>query len=80
MESFFLKILHEEPLDKLTLESIKGGDSCICFDGASYTCTCHGGLAKSFSCTCNGDVTSFTCTCNKTTFDCKMNKIIVPSV
>ena len=60
MDKFFLKVLHEEPLDKLTLESIKGGSwGCACNNG-SLICDCFNSLIA--LCPCNA--TSFQCTPN----------------
>lgn len=30
MGNYFIKVLHEEPMDKMSLDSIKGGDTCTC--------------------------------------------------
>lgn len=51
MDKFFLKVLHEEPLDRLTLESIKGGLECKCYGKATLTCSCFKSLV---SCDCFG--------------------------
>lgn len=55
---FFLKVLHEEPLDKVSLEAIKGGD-----------CTCNGGSCNQYcasngNCTCDGLSCYNYCKCN----------------
>jgi len=54
MDKFFLKVLHEEPLDKLTLEEIKGGFSSEC---GIFSCKCN----SVFNCKDNT-----TCGCNDT--------------
>lgn len=40
MDKFILKVLHEEPLDKLSLEEIKGGETCICNTTSRGNLTC----------------------------------------
>lgn len=53
---YFLKVLHEEPLDQVSLEAIKGG-TCECNNGACYE-KCSGVCPN--DCKCNG-----TGSCNK---------------
>jgi hypothetical protein len=63
MKQLYLKVLHEEPIDKLTLSEIRGGLSCIC-NGSSFNCSCYTG-AKTYQCTCN-DTSGFSCQDNDT--------------
>lgn len=41
MDKFFLKVLHEEPLDELMLNELKGGKSCTCDNGSFFSCKCN---------------------------------------
>lgn len=51
MKEMFIKVFHEEILDELSLESIKGGFTCTCYgEGASFSCTCYG--KDDFNCVC----------------------------
>lgn len=60
---FFLKVLHEEPIDKVSLEAIKGGRfTCTCFGGATFNCNCYNTDQNTLSCVCFGEGTSYTCT------------------
>ncbi|MDE6642614.1 MAG: hypothetical protein K2K27_00740 [Muribaculaceae bacterium] len=49
MKSLFVKVFHEEALDELSLDSIKGGIDCPCNNG-SLICSCLGG---ELTCSCN---------------------------
>ncbi len=59
MSSMFINVFHEEPLDKMSLEAIKGGAGCICNGGATFNCECYG--SNNFDCICNGQGSSFSC-------------------
>lgn len=59
--SIFINIFNEEPMDKLTLESLKGGDTCTCNGSAKFICTCYGGTEFIPSCTCDGATVTFEC-------------------
>lgn len=54
MKSLFVKVFHEEALDELSLDSIKGGRGCSC-----------NGAGASYDCPCNAKGASFTCPCYK---------------
>lgn len=54
---FFLKVLHEEPLDKVSLEAIKGGD-VIC------TCNLKTLIECTVDCQCDGTETLLICKCH----------------
>ena len=69
MDKFFLKVLHEEPLDKLTLESIKGGAQCICNNG-SLTCACMSSPSYVRPCNCNTENGLNPCSCNNQSLSC----------
>lgn len=59
---FFLKVLHEEPLDRVSLEAIKGGQTiCMCFGGATFSCTCYDTESAALICVCYGNA-KLTCT------------------
>lgn len=60
MSKYFIKILHEEPFSEMSLLNIKGGDSCTCNSGSTFTCGCNG---TAFTCTCNKS-SSYACTQN----------------
>lgn len=67
MDKFFLKVLHEEPLDRLNLESIKGGLTCLCNSG-NLVCDCKGGDL----CSCLKS-NIHDCPCNNGTLQCPCN-------
>lgn len=50
MRNYFLKVFHEEPLSKLSLEELKGGTTCTCNSQSSFSCSCY---STSSNCTCN---------------------------
>lgn len=72
MGKFFIKVLHEEPISKLTLADIKGGFNCTCNGGATFVCSCNGD--STYHCTCNGEK-SYSCTCNNAINSCTGNMI-----
>lgn len=63
MKTFKITVLHEEPIDRLTLSQIRGGSSCTCNDGSSFSCICNG-ISASYKCTCNSS-SSFLCSKNQ---------------
>lgn len=72
MKQFLISVLHEEPLDRLSLDSLKGGGEIVCVcngEGTTFECTCNGGAQ--YLCSCNG--TSFKCTCNNASYSCSVN-------
>ncbi len=60
MGKFSIKVLHEEPISRLSLTDIKGGFSCTCDADATFNCTCDSG--SQYDCKCNGS--TFSCTCH----------------
>jgi hypothetical protein len=56
----FLKIFNEESMDKLTLDSIRGGANNVCGNGSSFTCTSFKNDCSNNGCVCNGN-TLFVC-------------------
>lgn len=59
MNKFFLNVINEEPLSKVSLDEIKGGLGCVCNSGSSFNCTCFGNDDAN-SCTCNNSA-SYSC-------------------
>lgn len=63
MNNLILKVLHEEPLNELSLKEIRGGGTCVCNNGASFSCNCFSNYCSDNTCTCNL-VSSLDCSSN----------------
>lgn len=68
MENLFLEIYHEEPIDKLSLGSLRGGISSPqgCTGTATNTCYCDNGTTYCF---CNSE-SGYYCPCDLKSNSC----------
>lgn len=55
---FFLKVINEETISEVSLDELKGGATCTCNNGATFSCSSFGCTCFQtlYECKCNGNV------------------------